>query len=212
MNKIRINGKHLLVYLLGHVILAFGIALNTKVIYGVSPIISVPYSISQVTGWDIGTLTFILYCLMIFGQFLLSDGIFDRLQWTQILVSLLSSYLMQFFSGMITVSTDFVWQLLCLLTAIVITAIGASLTVAMKMIPNPVDGLSFAVGLKLKKDFGAGKNLLDIISITTACLIGLIYRGSLIGIGWTTFASMILTGRVLSLVHPYSERIYKHLA
>lgn len=212
MNKIRINGKHLLVYLVGHVILAFGIALNTKVIYGVSPVISVPYNISQVTGWDIGTLTFILYCLMILGQFLLSNGIFDRLQWTQIAVSLLSSYLMQFFNSMITVSTDFVWQLLCLLSAIVITAIGASLTVAMKMIPNPVDGFSFAIGLKLKKDFGAGKNLLDIVSITIACVVGLIFRGNLMGIGWTIFVSMILTGRVLSLIQPYSERIYKRLA
>lgn len=211
MKKIHINGKHLAVYLLGHVILAFGIAVNTEVIFGVSPIISLPYNIGQVIGWDIGTLTFILYCLMILGQFFLADGHFDHRQWSQILVSFLSSYLMQFFSVRLNAPTNLSWQLCYLLAGIVITAIGASLTVAMKMIPNPVDGLSFSLGLKLKKDLGVGKNLLDALCIISAALIGLIFQGNLMGIGWATFVAMILTGRVISLVHPYSEKLYERL-
>lgn len=40
-------------YLLGLLILALGIMLNTKANLGVSPIISVPYSISHIIGFNL---------------------------------------------------------------------------------------------------------------------------------------------------------------
>lgn len=45
-------------YVVGMFILALGLTLNTKANLGVSPIISVPYSISQITGLNFGDLTF----------------------------------------------------------------------------------------------------------------------------------------------------------
>lgn len=43
-----------LIYLMGMVILAFGITLNTKTGLGVSPIISIAYCVSEILDWNFG--------------------------------------------------------------------------------------------------------------------------------------------------------------
>ena len=63
--------KRIIVYIVGLFILALGLTLNTKANLGVSPIISVPYSISQITGLNFGDLTFIEYALFVFIEVLI---------------------------------------------------------------------------------------------------------------------------------------------
>ena len=60
--------KRIIVYIVGLFILALGLTLNTKASLGVSPIISVLYSISQITGLNFGDLTFIEYVVFVFIQ------------------------------------------------------------------------------------------------------------------------------------------------
>ena len=42
-------------YLIGIMVLALGITLNTKTNLGVSPIISMPYAVAQIFGYETGT-------------------------------------------------------------------------------------------------------------------------------------------------------------
>ena len=53
-----------LFYLAGLLILALGLTLNTKTGLGVTPIISVPYSIAQIFGFNFGDATLVAYCLL----------------------------------------------------------------------------------------------------------------------------------------------------
>ena len=68
MNK---KGIRFLVYIIGMFVLALGLTLNTKANLGVSPIISVPYSISQITGYNFGDLTFVVYTLFVVVQIMI---------------------------------------------------------------------------------------------------------------------------------------------
>lgn len=52
MNKKMVN--RIIIYVAGLLVLAIGIILNTKAGLGVSPIISVSYSISQINGFNFG--------------------------------------------------------------------------------------------------------------------------------------------------------------
>lgn len=52
-------------YLAGLAILALGLTLNTKVTLGVSPIISVAYSASQIWSWNLGDATFAWYAVFV---------------------------------------------------------------------------------------------------------------------------------------------------
>ena len=60
--------KRIIVYIVGLFILALGLTLNTKANLGVSPIISVPYSISQITGLNFINITFVVYAIFVVVQ------------------------------------------------------------------------------------------------------------------------------------------------
>ena len=57
-----------LFYLLGLLVLALGLTLNTKVGLGVSPIISVSFSVSAIWGINFGNTTLALYALFVIAQ------------------------------------------------------------------------------------------------------------------------------------------------
>lgn len=53
-------------YIAGLLILALGLTLNTKAGLGVSPIISVPYTFSQIFDFNFGNATLVFYCIFVF--------------------------------------------------------------------------------------------------------------------------------------------------
>ena len=69
MNKQSI--PRILFYISGLLILALGIILNTKCGLGVSPIISVAFSISAITHCSFGNMTFLLYAIFVLAELLI---------------------------------------------------------------------------------------------------------------------------------------------
>lgn len=211
MYKARINSKTVLVYLLGTIVLSFGVCLNTKTNLGVSPVTSLAFNIAQITEIPFGVVNFFYLCLLILIQYLLLRGEFERIQFTQIFASFLSSFFLQLFDTMIVLPQHLSVRFLGLIVGIALTGFGASITVGMRVIPNPADALAETVGRVLKRPFGFGKNVLDSIAITLSVSLGLIFKGSLLGIGIGTLVAMIMTGRVIALCHPWTERLYNRL-
>ena len=70
-------------YVLGMVLLAFGISLNKKTGLGVSPIVSVAYCVSQIGGFNFGNATFGLYALFVLVEVLAHLWICRRMQLTR---------------------------------------------------------------------------------------------------------------------------------
>ena len=60
-------------YLIGIMVLALGITLNTKTNLGVSPIISMPYAVAQIFGYETGTAVFVAYLIFIVLQIVLAE-------------------------------------------------------------------------------------------------------------------------------------------
>lgn len=58
-------------YVVGLLVLALGIILNTKSGLGVSPIISVSYSISTIWNFNFGNMTFVLYTVFVIVEMIL---------------------------------------------------------------------------------------------------------------------------------------------
>lgn len=65
-------------YILGLLILALGLTLNTKAGLGVSHIISVSYSVAHTFGLNFGNTTMFLYCVFVLAQLVLHG-----IQWKQ---------------------------------------------------------------------------------------------------------------------------------
>lgn len=209
MHRLKLNGKILLVYLLGNLILAFGVCLNTKTSLGVSPVTSVPFNLSQILPIPFSFINFAYLCFLILVQFALLRKASSLTQFSQILASFLLSFFIQIFDPILLVPDHLVWRVLALCLGIVATGIGVSLSVGMRVIPISGDALADVIGRITGRGFGFGKNVLDAVSITVSILLGLIFKGSLLGIGPGTVLAMICTGRVVALVHPMTERLYQ---
>ncbi len=188
------------IYLAGIVILALGLTLNTKTGLGVSPIISVPYAISQIWFFNFAATTFVAYVLFIGVQWLLRPG---RRTWKlllQVPFTLVFSLLLDLFGALPDVSgAPLAPRLLLLIPAFLCTGVGVGMILYMRLVPNPADGMAQAVGEALGKDTGFGKNVVDLVCVAITCTVSLAAAGRVIGIGIGTLLAALCVGRVISL-------------
>ena len=129
-------------YLIGIMVLALGITLNTKTNLGVSPIISMPYAVAQIFGYETGTAVFVAYLIFIVLQIVLLKGKFPPFQFLQVAASYLTSAFITIFDRIIPTPDQMGMRLLVLALAIILTGIGAAVTVDVNIVPNPADGLA----------------------------------------------------------------------
>lgn len=193
-------------YLLGMLVLALGITLNTLTGLGVSPIISVAWCVSQITGLNFGDMTFLLYALFVAAQFFLRP----RGEWVrtalQIPISLLFSRLLNLCSALLpydSAAHSFAANLVLLAAAILLTGAGVALTVNMELIPNPGDGIVQAIARKMGRDQGFAKNVFDLGCVAVTAALGLITARRVIGIGAGTLLAMVGVGRAVALVNHF---------
>ena len=187
------------IYFLGLVALAMGIVLNTKTLLGVSPIISIPYNVSQIGSFNLGTTVFLFYCLCVFIEAILRGKAFKIYDLLQIPMSLVTSVFINFFDRYLNIQpAGWIEKLLLLAAAILITGIGAATMVNMRLIPNPADALAAAIGEKLGKDMGFGKNMFDFSCFLMSAAIGIVFAGRIVGIGIGTLIVVVFTGRVIA--------------
>lgn len=216
MNRKKIN--RILLYLLGLVLLAVGLTFNTKTDLGVSPLISLPYSVSQI--WDLSfpAMVFLLYILFVALQFLLrrkNGQLWDLL--LQIPLSIFFSLLLDIIDKGYDILAQrlglpeetLIFRFSLLAAAVIITGIGTAMTVAMDLIPNPADGLARATGDAANKGLGMGKNIIDLSCVAITCVIGFTKTGDWpVGIGIGTVVAMVFVGRCIAVFnHFFHDRM-----
>lgn len=223
------QGYRILFYLFGLLILALGLTLNTKAGLGVSAIISVSYSISEVTGYSFGNTTLGLYSFFIVLEIILHT-IRDRryakydeealvhakktdrklvlvMDILQLPLSIVFTRFLNVFSALIPDFYEFgnpgairlLIQFLALFLAIICTGIGAAMSLNMRIIPNPGDGIVQAIADCVHKEVGFTKNCVDVVNIIISTSIGVICVGHLAGVGIGTVFAVIGVGRVISV-------------
>ena len=189
-----------LLYLAGLFILALGLTLNTKTGLGVTPIISVPYSIAQVFGFNFGDATLAAYCLFVAIQFLLKG---KPVRWADLLqlpLSLVFTRVLNLLDGAVPAAPQGMPARLCLLAAAILcTGVGAAMSVDMKLVPNPGDGIVAAIAQRTGRELGFTKNWFDTANVGITLVFGLVMGHPLCGIGLGTVLAMLGVGRVMAL-------------
>ena len=129
----------IILYAIGVLVLALGVTLNLKTGLGVSPIITVPFSVAAIGSWNVGNITLLFYSLLTILQLIIRGK--DR-RWTDLLqipFSIVFTRLMNLFSAVLDLHPQHLWQqFVILFFAIVCTGVGAAMSVNMKIIANPV--------------------------------------------------------------------------
>ena len=67
----------LIVYLIGLFIMTLGISMSVKSNLGVSPVSSIPYTITCITGLEMGKATILFHIVLVALQFLILRGAFQ---------------------------------------------------------------------------------------------------------------------------------------
>lgn len=225
-----------LFYLAGLLVLALGITLNTKTGLGVSPIISVSFSISSIWNLNFGNTTLVLYALFVVVEMILhticslraehSEGaalehanqmnlklilLMDILQFP---LSLIFTRFLNLFSALIPSLPDtypdsfagsFGGRILFLIFAIILTGIGAAMSLNMRIIPNPGDGIVQAIADFIHKSVGFTKNCFDLFNICVTITVGLLFAHHLVGIGVGTVLAVIGVGRAIALFNHFCK-------
>ena len=221
----------ILFYISGLLVLALGIILNTKSGLGVSPIISVAYSISTIGDFNFGNTTFMLYTVFVIIEIVLhtirnlrmrknankalepavhkSLPLIFLMDLLQLPLSLIFTRFMNLFSAWIPAPGDnFVLKLVLLFFGIVLTGIGAAMSLNMRIIPNPGDGIVQAIADCIRKPVGFTKNCFDLCNICITISVSLIFAHHLIGIGLGTVLAVLGVGRVIALFnHLFKDKM-----
>lgn len=209
------------IYLAGMVILAIGLTLNTKTGLGVSAILSVSFAISELWTLNFGNIALVVYALFVVIQMLLHGLcpktragrrlgtvlLLDALQFplslgfTRVinLVSALVPVLSEAYAGRFLGS--FVGRVLFLLLAVVLTGIGAAMTLNMRIVPNPADGIVQTLAEATGKKVGFTKNWFDLLNVCINLILGFVFAGGIVGVGLGTVVAALGTGRVIALVN-----------
>lgn len=231
-----------LFYVLGLLILALGLTLNTKAGLGVSAIISVSYSVSIVSGRNFGDITFVMYVIFVLAEMILHSirewrygktadpalKYAERRNWKLVLVmDVLQIPLSLVFTRFLNVFSDWLPQIgtggghpageiaarfALLILAIILTGMGAAMSLNMRIVPNPGDGIVQAIADCIHKSVGFAKNCFDLFNISVSITIGLVFTGHLAGVGIGTVFAVVGVGRVMALFNHLTYRKMTELA
>ena len=208
MKKTVLN--RIVIYAVGVVILALGIDLTTRTGIGVLPLSAIPFGISEASEIPFSVANFVFYVFLVAGQFLLRGR---NRQWTDLLqlpFSVVFSALIGVFS-VLPIHPEQWWEKgLLLVIAIALNGAGVSMSVHMKLVPNPAEGLTEALSVKLGKSIGFTKNLVDMSCVVLAFLVDLIFGTLWTSVGFGTVLAMVTIGRAVALFdHFFKDRMLR---
>lgn len=192
-----------MIYLLGFVMLALGIISNTKSGLGASPIVSIPYTFSLMTGFNFGNASMIMYIVIAIIEYVVKGHHFHWYDLLQIPLAFFLTRLFNLFGSFIPNAQTLPMRLACLALGVICTGIGAAMSMNARLIPNPGDGIVQAIADRLNNNAGLVKNVFDITCVTISVIAGLMNSGHLLGVSIGTFVAMIGVGRVIAIYNKF---------
>lgn len=195
-----------IIYILGLGILALGVVLNIKTKYGVSPVSSLPYAISEIFGVEFGNATILCYSLFILIEVIIMkrNNRFSPIIFLQLPFGIIFGKFTTLFNHFMVIDTaSHVQRVIMLLFAILFTAIGVVITVNMNIILLPPDGLTNEIAKLVNKDLGNTKIYFDSLSVLATITLSVAFRHTIIGIGIGTIICAVFIGKTIRMLNVF---------
>ena len=201
MNILNNLASRIGIFLMGVMLIAFGVALTAKASLGNSPISAIPYSLSlYLPVLTFGTWVILFNLLMIAVEWIL---LFGKISLVNIAIQAAltftfggvvdaSMYALQFFEPGI-----YALKLFAVVAGCVIISVGALLELIANISVLPGDGLVMAISLVTGFDFGRVRLISDVTMSAIALAICLITLGNPAGVREGTLISAVLIGNIV---------------
>ena len=210
----------ILFYAGGLLVLALGLTLNTKTGLGVSPIISVAYSTATIFDHNFGNTTLVLYSIFVVIEMVLhlirhmrhSGKTEEALVHAEKKDLKLILMIPNLYSDEDSTVGGLAVRVIILGIAIILTGIGAAMSLNMRIVPNPGDGIVQAIADTVHKSVGFTKNCFDLTNISITIVLSFVFVGHLVGVGVGTILAMIGVGRTIAVFNHFTYEKMKELA
>ncbi|EKV57009.1 hypothetical protein A966_08219 [Brachyspira hampsonii 30446] len=196
----KILEKHIIertiILLIGLYIMSLGIAFSIKASLGTSPISSVPYVTSCISGLSVGETTIIINLVFILAQILLLRKKYNPFQLFQIPALVLFGIMIDISGSLIkdiTYSNYFQQWVLCFI-GIILVGVGVSIEIMAKLVTTPGEGVVLAICKVFPLKFGNTKIMFDVVLVLISLITVLAFLGHLEGVREGTIIAAILVG------------------
>ena len=191
--------RKLIVYLIGIFTLAIGSNLFLNAALGVAPSCSIALTFTFLLPGSYSLYNFIVNSLILILEALIVRK-FGKTQIIQFIITFIYSYLIKLTSLFLThiQPHSFLEQVLLATLACIVLALGITLTIHSNLTVMPYEGFIGALAIRLRKDFGKLRVILDITCTLASIVISLILLHSIKSVGLGTILASFLTGSVVS--------------
>ena len=191
-------------YFVGLFIMTIGIALSVKSNLGVSPVSSIPYTMTCVWGIEMGKATIIFHAVLVLIQILILRKRFKPINLLQVVVGIVFGYFTTFCNYLASFlpSTDnIVMRIVLMLVSTVFIAVGIFFYLPANLIPLAGEGVMQAVSDVTHIEFAKVKIGVDCSMVIISVITCLICIHSLGSVGAGTVIAAFLVGFNLERVN-----------
>ena len=191
-------------YFVGLFIMTIGIALSVKSNLGVSPVSSIPYTMTCVWGIEMGKATIIFHAVLVLIQILILRKRFKPINLLQVVVGIVFGYFTTFCNYLATFlpSTDNIaMRIVLMLVSTVFIAVGIFFYLPADLIPLAGEGVMQAVSEVTHIEFAKVKIGFDCSMVVISVITCLIFIHSLGSVGVGTVIAAFLVGFNLGRVN-----------
>jgi uncharacterized membrane protein YczE len=195
-----------LFYVFGLLIMTMGVAISVKSGLGVSPVSSIPYTITCVFGIEMGRATVLFHVILVIAQILLLRKAFQPKDLLQIPVGILFGMFTTFCNSLMTffpTPENLAVRLFMMIFSAVIIAFGIFLYVPADFIPLAGEGMMLAISKVTKIRFSTVKIIFDLSMVVISLITCLTVLHALGSVGIGTLAAAILVGSFLKVITKY---------
>ena len=199
----KLSVRRIVIYCLGFFLIAIGISISAKSSLGVSPVNSVPYTVSLLTGFEQGLCTTAFFLVLILVQFLISPKDFSPFSFLQIICSFVFGWFVtfaNFCTSFILTPESYIIKMIYIIISLFFVAVGVFLYVNSDFLPLPSEGVMLTFSKRTKVPFHICKIGFDCSVVVIAALISLIARGELLGVREGTIIAAVFVGIIIKPV------------
>ncbi len=201
--------KRLIFLCLGLSIMAFGVAFSIKAALGTSPISSVPYVTSEISGLTVGQTTIIMNFIFVLIQIAILRRQYDWFQLLQFPAAILFGMMIdvaEFVLQPLTYS-NYLQQWIYCAVGIFLVALGVSVEVMANLVTTAGEGIVLAICKVAPIKFGNMKMIFDITLVCLSIALSFLFLGRLCGVREGTIAAAVFVGQITKQTNKWMDHV-----
>lgn len=199
-------------FIIGLFIAAMGVALSTKANLGTSPVASVPYSVSLMSGlFSFGSWLNVWSVIQITVQIILLRRRCNPLEIViQTILAFAYGYLTNFACYLIEglQVEGYIWQFICMLAGCIVLGLGIWIQLKGNVAMLPGEAMNRAIATVTGKKYENIKIFFDVAYILVSAILGFCFLGGLKGVREGSIIAAILIGNIIKGYNYLWNKIY----